>query len=191
MPIWVKPRGFDPIPKCYHSNIFRYPQERCKKCNRGRLIHGNINGLCMRCMTWRVRSDIDNVLRCTEQQGEFRLQCTGERTCALPQSCRTRVLDYLAYRPSSLQDSVNQTVWKSILLGYCPGMGVRVPQHCLVSQERIAWFRRMVERPETPLMWKLQLSWIPTYSSGGSPNDNLIHYLLSFLEGCGPRQAAT
>ena len=157
---------------------------KCFVCARQAEFWGNIGGQCVRCFHWTLRSDVKTTLRFLARQGGKRARIQN-----LPETCRALVLDYVSGSvmelARQLQRYVNMTVWKSILLGRCED---------IVSDSEETddmYFARLVSLPETPLMWKLQLTFSPRYSTCGISGDNLIHYLLLFLagsdlSGCGP-----
>ena len=115
----------DWIPESYTADPTRR-HDRCTHCNRPRQIWANIHGWCERCLQWYFRNGADYILRCLERQGYARLAVIGVCTLPIPFCSRALVLDYMAGSTRERQLWINQTVWKSILLGFCEDIESRV-----------------------------------------------------------------
>jgi hypothetical protein len=164
------------VEKLLHGSLYGWiaREEKCCKCGRQAEFWGNLAGKCKRCLHRSLRNDVETTLRCLARRRETRA-CIQH----LPNCCRALVVDYLSgcviQFARELQLYVNMSVWKSVLLGFCETF------ESDPEEDDDMFFSRCVASRNTPLVWKLQLSFFPRYSTCGAPGDNLIHYLLQFL----------
>ena len=152
---------------------FRFFTDECRFCRRPRKPYwGNRNGWCLYCEQWYRRNGSDWVIRCLNRAGNERLtlQCES-RVYVLPARCKALVLDYMAGSTRRMRVLFRRQMWERILLG----MNLTAEEYSDSSEDEDdeAYFARKAAHVDTPLFWKLQL----TFRSG----ENLLKSVIRFI----------